>query len=104
MDRVGHASESVGEGRGRSHRRKFGMSERSLRYHGPSVQPSKRERATPLPPEDRRQAIIEAVVPLLIEHGPTATTRQIAEAAGVAEGTLFRVFPDKRALLFAVAE
>jgi AcrR family transcriptional regulator len=66
--------------------------------------PSKRERATPLPPEDRRQAIIEAVVPLLIEHGPTATTRQIAEAAGVAEGTLFRVFPDKRALLFAVAE
>lgn len=65
---------------------------------------SKRERATPLPPEGRRSAIVEAVVPLLIEHGPSVTTRQIAEAAGVAEGTLFRVFPDKKALLLAVAE
>lgn len=64
----------------------------------------KRERATPLSPDDRRSAIVEAVVPLLTEHGPSVTTRQIAEAAGVAEGTLFRVFPDKRALLLAVAE
>src|SRR5690606_37425187 len=63
-----------------------------------------RERATPLPPDDRRLAIVEAVVPLLVEQGPTVTTRQIAEAAGVAEGTLFRVFPDKRTLLMAVAE
>ncbi|HEX6946406.1 MAG TPA: TetR/AcrR family transcriptional regulator [Acidimicrobiia bacterium] len=65
---------------------------------------AKRERATPLPPEDRRQAIVEAVVPLLIETGPTVTTRQIAEAADVAEGTIFRVFPDKKALLLAAAE
>lgn len=64
----------------------------------------KRERATPLSAEERRLAIIESVIPLLIDQGPSVTTRQIAEAAGVAEGTLFRVFPDKRTLLLAVAE
>ena len=54
-------------------------------------------------PDDRRRAIIDAVRPLLIEHGDRLTTRLIAEAAGVAEGTIFRVFPDKDALLHAVA-
>ena len=43
--------------------------------------------------------IVDAVVPLLLEHGGDVTTRQIAEAAGIAEGTIFRVFPDKAALL-----
>jgi AcrR family transcriptional regulator len=62
-----------------------------------------RPRATALPPDERRRAIIDAVVPLLVEHGPTITTRQIADAAGIAEGTIFRVFPDKAALLMATA-
>ncbi len=55
-------------------------------------------------PDDRRRAIVDAVVPLLLEHGPDVTTRQVAEAAGIAEGTIFRVFPDKAALLMAAAE
>ena len=55
-------------------------------------------------PEDRRQAIIEATTDLVLEHGPEATTRQIADACGIAEGTLFRVFESKGEILAAVVE
>ena len=61
-------------------------------------------RAAALPPEQRRAAIIEAIGPLLVEHGEMVTTRQIAQAAGVAEGTIFRVFADKDELLLAALE
>ncbi|HET7326428.1 MAG TPA: TetR/AcrR family transcriptional regulator [Nocardioidaceae bacterium] len=60
-------------------------------------------RAAPMAPDERRQAIVDAVIPLLVTHGASVTTRQIAEAAGVAEGTIFRVFPDKCALMHAAA-
>jgi AcrR family transcriptional regulator len=50
-------------------------------------------------PEDRRAALIAATVPLLREHGIDVSTRQIARAAGVAEGTIFGVFPDKQTLI-----
>ena len=69
----------------------------------PASTPSPR-RAAPLPPTERRAAIIQAVLPLLIERGALVTTRQIAEAACVSEGTLFNVFTDKDELIAAAVE
>jgi len=43
-------------------------------------------------------------VPLLIEWGPTITTKQIADAAGVAEGTIFKAFDDKDDLIGAAID
>ncbi|MGO1972117.1 MAG: TetR/AcrR family transcriptional regulator [Propionibacteriaceae bacterium] len=60
------------------------------------------KRAAPLPPDERRAAILAATTPLLEEYGREVTTRQIAQAAGVAEGTLFRVFDSKEAIVDAV--
>ena len=54
-----------------------------------------------MPPSERRAAIIAAVLPLLAEHGESVTSRQIACAAGIAEGTVFRAFADKDELLDA---
>jgi AcrR family transcriptional regulator len=67
----------------------------------PSTCPPVSGRARPLPPDERRTALIAATLPLVAEHGTKVTTRQIADAAGVAEGTIFRVFPDKEALIQA---
>ncbi|TNC27479.1 TetR/AcrR family transcriptional regulator [Amycolatopsis alkalitolerans] len=52
-------------------------------------------------PEDRRKMIIQAVLPLIAEHGSAVTTAQIARTAGIGEGTIFRAFKDKDELVEA---
>ena len=61
-------------------------------------------RAAAMPADERRSAIVAAALPLLLEHGERVTTKQIADATGIAEGTIFRVFPDKDAVIAAVVE
>ncbi len=58
-------------------------------------------RAPRMSPDDRRAHILDAAIPLILEHGAEVTTRQIADAAGIAEGTIFRVFDDKDSLIDA---
>jgi AcrR family transcriptional regulator len=65
---------------------------------------AKGRRAESLPADERRAMIVEATLPLLLEHGEMVTTREVAEAAGIAEGTIFRVFADKDELIGAVVE
>src|SRR6185437_10931544 len=60
------------------------LSEYSLRYTGPMS-----TRAPAMRAEERRAAIIAATLPLLLERGTNISTRQIAETAGIAEGTIF---------------
>ncbi|MEY2471064.1 MAG: hypothetical protein QOK28_393 [Actinomycetota bacterium] len=48
--------------------------------------------------------IVDATLPLLLQHGEAVTTRQIADAAGIAEGTIFRAFGDKDEVIAAVLE
>jgi AcrR family transcriptional regulator len=58
-------------------------------------------RAPAMSVEDRQTAIVAAALPLLVDHGSGVTTSQIAAAAGIAEGTVFRAFRDKRELFLA---
>ncbi|MBT8491700.1 MAG: TetR/AcrR family transcriptional regulator, partial [Deltaproteobacteria bacterium] len=53
--------------------------------------------------DERREAILEAAMPLFAERGFSAvTTRDIADAAGVSEALLYRHFRGKQAIFEAL--
>ncbi len=53
--------------------------------------------------EDRREAVLEAAVPIFAERGLLATpTTDVAKAAGISHAYLFRLFPTKLDLAVAV--
>jgi AcrR family transcriptional regulator len=54
---------------------------------------------TRLDSDERRKAIVTAAVPLFARKGfAGTTTKELAEAAGISEGLLFRHFPSKKHL------
>ncbi|MEM9483710.1 MAG: helix-turn-helix domain-containing protein, partial [Cyanobacteria bacterium P01_F01_bin.116] len=54
--------------------------------------------------DDTQEKILEAAQRLFARRGyGGTTTRDLAQAAGVAEGTLFRHFENKKAILIEVA-
>ena len=65
------------------------------------VKPRKRT----LPPDERRRQIIDAVRRVVAEHGvPNTTVSRVAEAAGVAQGTLYLYFRNRTEMLLAALD
>lgn len=61
-------------------------------------------RQTPQTEEDTRTKILQAALQLFAKRGyEGTTTKDLAKSAGVAEGTLFRHFQSKKAILIEVA-
>jgi AcrR family transcriptional regulator len=66
-----------------------------------TAQPERRPRADA---ERNRRRVLDAASQVFAERGPTATLNDVAQAAGVGVGTIYRKFPDKQALLDELLE
>ncbi|MCX8032743.1 MAG: TetR/AcrR family transcriptional regulator [Thermoleophilia bacterium] len=56
-------------------------------------------------PEQKKEAVIKAVLRVIAKHGVQGTTTaRIAAALGVSEPTIYRVFPSRREMLLAAAQ
>ncbi len=66
---------------------------------------ARQARVRRLPPEERREQIVEAVLNVVAEYGvPEATIARIARAADVSEGTLYVYFSSRKEMLLAALE
>ena len=75
------------------------------RLEPPSQGALPRRRGPRLPAEERRRQIIEAAAALFSQRGfGGTTTRQVAEAAGISEPTIFKHFATKEDLYAAILE
>ena len=69
-----------------------------------SQQAWRKMRRSPVTEEDTRTKILQAALQLFARRGyDGTTTKDLANSAGVAEGTLFRYFANKKAILIEVA-
>ena len=69
-----------------------------------SQQAWRKMRRPPITEEDTRTKILQAALQLFARRGyDGTTTKDLAKSAGVAEGTLFRYFANKKAILIEVA-
>jgi AcrR family transcriptional regulator len=57
-----------------------------------------------MPPEQRRKSILAVALPLLSWSGESLVMSEVAAAAGVAEATVFKVFPTRDSLILACLE
>jgi len=66
---------------------------------------ARQARVRRLPPEERREQIVQAVLGVVAEYGvPEATIARIAKAADVSEGTLYVYFTSRKEMLVAALE
>jgi TetR/AcrR family fatty acid metabolism transcriptional regulator len=66
---------------------------------------ARQARVRRLPPEERREQIVRAVLVVVAEYGvPEATIARIAKAADVSEGTLYVYFSSRKEMLLAALQ
>jgi AcrR family transcriptional regulator len=70
-----------------------------------STQPQRRRYARRLPPEERREQLLDAALEIMVEGGAESVSMEaVARSAGVTKPVVYGIFADRGALLFALLE